>query len=551
MGLISSTRRESLGRSFRTLTQDELTMMIYTICKNIVAKWCYPTRYPNTVSRKEINNFLDMTDFHSKKVKVNFSDIKKSYEVPYDVYLRGLYRFSEGRENRIGSNMDKVLFEKVIGELYSVDSSCINHLHVDLSNNTFTYANIVTNLRDQNTEAFSRAILSSYIKCNYGAITVNSTTSDVGHRTLLYIENNNNNLNIFYYDPHGYGEHSWSTRMNIYNILFNMFNSIIRRYSLDYNIMSININKYETICLRGIQFHSGKYDVGMCQIFSSLWLYTVIKIIAEANKNGINLPSTDKWLYLVDDYYISQFNDKQRYNVLLIFIFKLFNYYTRTNKNYREELYSYSNYLVSTNQISEYEVQYSERSVEEMEEEKQYSEFLDKLAKKKVIKARRKKSKSRINIDEDETESEGEDEGEEKKGGFIARSLLPSSLKKIRKQKSRINIDEDETESEGEDEGEEKKRGFIAESLLPSPLKRKIEKVEKKQEEEEETYEQFEKKVKLQRQKERFTKFLPFGANKQLFEECKENNECLSGCCHTNDIDKKNYCNVPSVCAEK
>jgi len=543
MGLISSTQRESLSRSFRTLTQDELTMMIYTICKNIVAKWCYPTRYANTVSRKEINNFLDMTDFHSKKVKVNFSDINKSYEVPYDVYLRGLYRFSEGREDRIGSNMDKILFEKVIGELYGVDSSCINHLHVDMSNNTFTYANIVTNLRDQNTEAFSRAILSSYVKCNYGAITVNSTTQESGHRTLLYIENNNNNLNVFYYDPHGYGEHSWSTQMNIYNILFHMFNSIIRRYALEFNITSININKYETICLRGIQYHSQKYDVGMCQIFSSLWLYTVIKVIVEANKNGIALPSTDKWIYLIDDYYISQFNDKQRYNVLLIFISKLFNYYTRTNKNYRQELYSYSNYLLSTKQISEYEVQYPERSVEEIKEEKQYSEFLDKLAKKKVIKARRKKSKPRINVDEDETESEGEDEGKERKRGFIARSLLPS----------RINIDEDETESEREDEGEEKKRGFIARSLLPSTLKKrkleKVEKVEKKQEEE--TYEQFEKKVKLQRQKERFTKFLPFGPNKQLFEECEKNSECLSGCCDTNDIDKKNYCNVPSVCAEK
>lgn len=484
MGLIVSYQKEALSRTYRTLTKDDLTLMIHDILKNTIAKWCYPSRNPKEVSQKEVNQFLDIADFNSKSIRVNYPSIEKSYEIPYDIYLRGIYRQAEELEKSLGTNMDKVLFEKVIGKLYGVNASCINTLYInkneDKDKDTFIYnKNIKTNLKDSTTESFAKAILSTYSKCRYGAIIVSSYKfgNTAGHRTLIYIENINNNLNIFYYDPHGSSKASWSNKKNIYNTLYYMFDSIIRPYSSSFGIEKIIINSYDTICLVGIQSHSYKYDIGMCQIFSSLWLYNVVKIIAESTKNNIQLPSTDKWLYLVDDYFISQFNDAQRYNAILLFISRLFNFYVQNNKNYLNELENYNTYLLSTKQIySSFEVPYTKKSKEDIEETEKY-----------IYK--------------------------------VALEGINQSRKDEQKQKKRKSYDESKDDEYGD------------------------------------TYEQYEKRIKKQQKKEveyskTFKSLIPFISKKKLFDECKENNDCLTGCCYFNDLDNKKYCNDSIACSK-
>lgn len=521
MGIVASFKKEAIGRAYRNFTKDELTLMIYGICKNIVAKWCYPFKNPNEVSQKEINNFLDITDFNIKQIRTTYPDLKKTYDIPYDIYLRGIYRYAEKLETELGTNMDKVLFEKVIQKLYGDNASCINHLNISKKNgeNMFVFnKNIVTNLKDENIKVLANTILSIYSKCRFGAIIVSSYSEGAGHRTLIFIENINDVLNIFYYDPHGSNKLSWSNKENIYSKLYDLFTINIKPYISTYKIKDLVFNKYETICLFGLQAYSSKYDIGMCQIFASLWLYCVVKVITESTKNKVQLPSTSEWLYLIDDYFISQFNDKQRYNVILLFVAKLFNFYIRNNPNYLSELESYNKYLLNTQKISEFEVPYETKPKEDIKESEEY---ILKVAREGILAARKQEK----------------EEEEEQKRGFISTSLLPTkrSSSKILKRNS-------------------KQGGFIASSLLPEQKSKAIKRKSQEEEEKiENTYEQYSKKIKTQEKKEEeYLKSLksriPFIRKKKLFDECLYDSDCISSCCYWNDIDKVRYCNEADSC---
>jgi len=375
MGLIASYQKEAISRTYRTLTKDQLTMMIYGICKNVMAKWCYPFKIPNEVSQKEINQFLNIADFNLKKIRVIYPNLKKTYDIPYDLYLRGTYRYAEKIETKLGTNMDKVLFEKVIGSLYGDSAVCINTLNINKIGSDYTFVfnkNIATNFKDGNIENFAKEIISIYSKCRFGAIIVSSYNDTEGHRTLIFIENINNVLNMFYYDPHGSNKQSWSNKENIYNKIYEVFNIFIKPYGSTAGIKDLIVNKYETICLLGIQALSFGYDIGMCQLFASLWLYIVVKVIVETTKNNIVLPPTKDWLYLVDDYFISQFDARQRYNAILLFVSKLFNFYIRNNANYLSELEYYNQYLLNTQKISEFEVPYDTKPKEDIKESEDY-----------------------------------------------------------------------------------------------------------------------------------------------------------------------------------
>lgn len=377
MGIIASLPAEAVKREYRILTKDQLTFMIYNICKNTFAKWCFPLKKPEQITQQEVNAFLEKIDFNSKSIQANLPDLKKSYDIPYDFYLRGLYRYAEKLENKLGTNMDKVLFEKVIGKLYGDNASCINKMNITKTGNNYVYTfneKIQSNYDDSNKENLINSILSIYSKCHYGAIILSSyeTGLSTGHRTLIYFENVNNILNIFYYDPHGSSEFSWSNKLNIYNTLYDFFDQM-KPYLTKYNIKDIIVNKYEAMCLFGVQAYSVKYDIGMCQIFSSLWLYLVVKVIVESTKNNIQLPPTNKWIYLIDEYFISQFNSKQRYNAVLLFVSRLFNFYVEQNPKYLQELYSYNKFLLESDEKTKsFEVPYTSKSQEDIKETDDY-----------------------------------------------------------------------------------------------------------------------------------------------------------------------------------
>ena len=490
MGIITSLAKESVQRQYRVLTKDELTFLIYRICKNTMAKWCFPLRNPEEVSQEEINKFLDDVDFRTKKIRMNFLSLQRSFDVPYDFYLRGIYRYAERLETNIGTNMDKVLFETVLGEIYGDDSKCISKLHMTVNQeNYFSYTfndTITSTFMDENTTDMMKAILSIYSKCKYGSIIVSSfekkpkdqKEKQQGHRTIIYIENYNNILNVYYYDPHGSSKYSWSNEMKVYESIKNIFIGM-KSVMSNFGITDIIFNKYESICLFGIQAMSFKYDIGMCQIYSSLWLYIVTKIIAESTKNRIQLPNTIDWLYLVDDYFIGQFNMKQRYNAILLFITKLFDFYATHNKNYAQELENYNAYLLANNpdELPKFEIPYETKPQDFVNEMEKY---LVATARKGIIEKRK----------------------EEKE---IARGIKPVITKK---RVAEIPVDE--------------------------------------------SYKQYKKRVKTQlKEEEEYDKslrsYLPF-SKKKLFEECSANSQCISGCCYKDDAQGISVCNESEAC---
>lgn len=594
MGLTESIPSEIIGRKYRILTRDQLTFSVYNICKDIFAKWCFPLKKPDQVTQEEINNFLDVLDWANKTVPMNIISYtgNKSYNVPYDFYLRGLYRFAEDVEHKIGDNMDKLFFEKVLGKIHGDTSNCVNKLKIVKSENMYeyTFLNNTTNYNDANKQAMIDSILSIYSKCRNGAIILSSYKKglNTGHRTLIFFEKINNVLNVYYYDPHGSSEFSWSSKLNIYETLSNFFNEM-KPYMAKYNLSDIVVKDHQTMCLLGIQTYAAGYDIGMCQIFSSLWFYLVVKVMSKAERNKIQLPDTEKWIYLIEDYLISQFSTKQMYNALLLFISRLFNYYTKENKNYMNELNEYNLYLLRTSYNKEFmekfEVPFSLNTSSE-EDIKEINDYILKLAKESIEESRldelldqriktiaiacikdsrinynikilvekeinNKKLKIRelvrnIAIKEFNEAKSGEDMTlTENRAKRIAIELVRSL--KIKDEYKKIAI-----------EGIKNAKvyvQYILYNILPNVSiktrgKRRLEDYSKEREQESEEYE---RQIKKQKQEEeKYSKTLrgriPFFESKKLFDECKNDSDCLTGCCSYDEALKIKLCNVSEAC---
>jgi hypothetical protein len=594
MGLTESIPSEIIGRKYRILTKDQLTFSVYNICKDIFAKWCFPLKKPEQVTQEEINNFLDVLNWDNKTVPMDIISYtgNKSYNVPYDFYLRGLYRFAEDVEHKLGDNMDKLFFEKVLGKIHGDTSNCVNKLKIVKSANMYEYTffNNTTNYNDANKQAMIDSILSIYSKCRNGAIILSSYKQGVnsGHRTLIFFENINNVLNIYYYDPHGSSEFSWSSKLNIYETLSNFFYEM-KPYMAKYKLNDIVVKEHRTMCLLGIQTYAAGYDIGMCQIFSSLWFYLVVKVMSKAEKNKIQLPDTEKWIYLIEDYLISQFSTKQMYNALLLFISRLFNYYTQENKNYMSELNEYNRYLITTSYNKEFmdkfEVPFSRHTPSE-EDVKEINAYVIKLAQESIEEARLdelldvriktiaiaciKDSRINYNIkliiekeitnkklkindmvrtvaikEFNEATSSEDREITENRAKRIAIELIRSL--KIKDEYKKIAI-----------EGIKNSKvyvQYILYNILPNVSittigKRRLEDYSKEREQESEEYE---KQIKKQKQEEeKYSKTLrariPFFESKKLFDECKNDSDCLTGCCSYDEALKMKLCNVSEAC---
>jgi len=343
------------------------------------------------------------------------------------------------------------------------------------------------------------------------------------------------------------------------------------------------------MCLLGIQTYAAGYDIGMCQIFSSLWFYLVVKVMSKAEKNKIQLPDTEKWIYLIEDYLISQFSTKQMYNALLLFISRLFNYYTQENKNYMSELNEYNRYLITTSYNKEFmdkfEVPFSRHTPSE-EDVKEINAYVIKLAQESIEEARLdelldvriktiaiaciKDSRINYNIkliiekeitnkklkindmvrtvaikEFNEATSSEDREITENRAKRIAIELIRSL--KIKDEYKKIAI-----------EGIKNSKvyvQYILYNILPNVSittigKRRLEDYSKEREQESEEYE---KQIKKQKQEEeKYSKTLrariPFFESKKLFDECKNDSDCLTGCCSYDEALKMKLCNVSEAC---
>lgn len=383
MGLILS-RKEYIGKKYRILTKDELTLSIYNKCKNIIYNIAEPGLDSRSLTQDQLNKKLDELDFKSRKVMVRYDTEagKELYEIDYDFYIRHLYRFSELKENRLSVSMEQVMYDKLLGKLGGVASTCVQNIGLIKKDKDviFKYKNLEENIESKYfKQVVTSDFISSFITCKYAIITVGIEGEEGKHRTIMFMENIDNNLTFFFYDSHGSGYMSYSYRAGFISYFQKIF-----KYMNDNkpeNINSITFQAHETRCFYGMQSYTESYDIGMCQLYSSLWIYTVIKVIVDAHDNGVLLPPTSKWLYLVDEYYTTKLSTKQAYNALLLFGTFLFNIYSESYPKYVEELANFNSSLKKYYKIKKYKVEEESSSMTEEDRKEQaryYKETYDK-----------------------------------------------------------------------------------------------------------------------------------------------------------------------------
>lgn len=538
---------------------------VHNICKNVFAKWCFPYKNSDEVTQQEINIFLDNLDYKNKFIRGSLPNLNKVYDIPQDYYLRGIYRLAESKENKIGLNIDNFFFDKVLTELYgSKDISsicfpvCVKHMDITMMQDAphqvyeYKFDNIRSNYNDSNKQKLIDAILSTYSKCRYGAIFLSSYLygNNIGHRTLIFFEYINNILNVYYYDPHGTIYNSWSSRYKIYDSLSIFFNEM-KSSMKNHCITDIILKEYNTMCLIGIQSYASKYDIGMCAIFSSLWLYLVIKIIATSKQQNITLPDTTNWIFLINSYFTTHFTPKQMYNSVLLFMSRLYTIFTEENKNYKQELENYIEFLYLTDrtQLSKFEIAFSPKSSEEIKVRDEYLEAvkehgyimdnINSIESQKIIKKHVLKIINELNVPEVyKTIAKNAIDGL-KLNDDIKKLAYAEFQKGIQFEKNEYTI-------------------LLAMKIIElikldrtkevilTALKQELQTFSSKKRKNKETYETYEtydERLRKQQKKEQYSirQLIPSFRKKNLLEACETNEDCLSDFCYHNEItDEKN-----------
>ena len=369
----------------------------------------------------------------------------------------------------------------------------------------------------------------------------------------------NNVLNVYYYDPHGTQGKSWSSEHKIYDFLSIFFNDM--KISMNnYGITNIILKRYDIMCPIGIQSYSARYDIGMCQIFSSLWLYLVIKIIDTAKEQNISLPETDKWIFLINKYFTTNFNPKQMYNSLLLFIsnkYTLFTQENKENKEYKEELEKYIEFLFDTDRtaLNNFEISFSPKSVEEIKERDEYLEAVvekghimadinskdsERIIKNHVIKIINKLSIEKILKDI-------------AKASIGLLKELNDDVKKLALIQFQKGVQNEENEYnillaikviELTGKSNLSKMSDKSKNAIIKALKEELKKSSSKKRKIEETYEAYDERLRKQQKAETYSlrRLIPFSQKKNLYEECNTNEDCLSNFCYHNEITGERNC---------
>lgn len=375
MGLILD-KQYQIGRSYRILTKDQLTLALYNECKNIVAKMSFPYRDPTTVTQQEINDYLDNQDLSQRKVMIRFQDLQESYEVPLDYYLRLLYRST--KSGQIVSEMETLLLQGVLGILQNNNLACVHSLYF-LRNSKgsfyteFKYGSNTVEYTKNREKVFTHVFMNEFKDCKYGVLRCTFQVSDDNaHRTILFFERVGEELVFYYYEPHGTGYNTFSEMYGAYDFIKNLVEEF-NTYLPFAGVSQVRFVDKPDYCLRGLQAYA-KDSLGLCQIFSTFWTFMLLTVITRAEANMISLPSISEWYNYITEYFNVSFTPKQTYNVVLLFASNLYLFYTQNEPNYLKRIEVMSKKI--RDDIREFQVKYEGPSLEEQKEmEQRYQEL--------------------------------------------------------------------------------------------------------------------------------------------------------------------------------
>lgn len=352
MGLILS-KGEFINKTYRNLTGHELTLCIYTKCKNNIAQLLFPTKDRNSIYQEDVNRELNMRDYRGQRIPIVINN--KKYKIPLDLYLIHLYRYSELTGNSLINNMERVMYDYLIGNKINKDSVCVKRLFLSMDDDIVNYkfGQIEGTTNDKYfKQVVCPELIEVYRDCKYGVLVL-STEAEIGkHRTIMFVENVDSHLTFHFYDPHGSGYTSFGKYTGFVSKLREIFNDMNK--FLPDGVMSVSLNEENTRCFYGIQKYTEKYDYGLCQLFSAFWIYNIIKIISDAENSNVILPKTSEWIYLIDEYYTTEMLDIQTYNAVLLFGLFLIKLYSEQNPSYRKELNNFEQSIKKYYKIEKY-----------------------------------------------------------------------------------------------------------------------------------------------------------------------------------------------------
>jgi len=376
MGLILN-KQYQIGRTYRILTKDQLTLALYNECKNIAAGLVFQDlREPSKVTQQEINAYLDKEDLSKRQVTIRFQELQEKYEVPLDFYLRLLYRST--KSGSIVSDMETLLLQGVMGILQNNNLACVHSLYF-LRNSKgsfyseFKYGSNMVELTEGREKVFTHVFMNEFKDCKYGVLRCTfQVTDNESHRTILFFERVGEELVFYYYEPHGTGDMTFSEKYGAYDFI-KKFVKDFNKYLPFAGVSQVRFVDKPDYCLRGLQAYA-RDSLGLCQIFSTFWTFMLLTIIARAEANMISLPSISEWYNLITEYFNVSFTPKQTYNIVLIFASKLYLFYTQNEPTYLQKIEEMSNRI--RNEIQKFKVTYDGPSLEELKDiEKRYTEL--------------------------------------------------------------------------------------------------------------------------------------------------------------------------------
>lgn len=174
-------------------------------------------------------------------------------------------------------------------------------------------------------------LINDISECSYGfqPLTIDIEGDNAPHAVFSFFEKIENNINIYYYDPHGTTYKSFSYKVGIPEFLI----YLVKQINNFYPQLNVKIEFKYSGCLMGLQSYTEEYDIGMCESWTLFWMFLVSKTLDYVKKNNLNL-TIEQWLPLIEKYFTQEVDKKKIYNLLISFISQLYIEFNNKNKKF-------------------------------------------------------------------------------------------------------------------------------------------------------------------------------------------------------------------------
>lgn len=356
-------------------------------CKKRLAKYRKISKIQNEISLKDNQEIMPIINPVFESIVFKFLESKKYiketgmriltgnriYIVDYDYYLRSVYYIIRNKfyaENIVedlifetGNNVECLNKDDFIYYLGGNEYSYYDHKDTNMKIKIDNVGSTPSNVLDY----IYYVIYKNLTMCKDGfkLYSIYRDGVSIGHRVIIYFENINDIITMYYYDPHGY-ESNMSEELDMYKFfefITECMNYISRTYNYKYKF---KFEQFFSGCPIGLQTFSSSFDIGMCQTFTLFWLYNIVQIKKFTRDiKYINELPMSKIIPRIEEYYSTKLTDYEMYNLLISFLSEFINEFLRKNEKV--------NKVLSKRILDQLEIEYSKRGPKDADRIKIYN----------------------------------------------------------------------------------------------------------------------------------------------------------------------------------